>query len=111
MPAGAVDFLHAGCKQGSTTTNRFILKIYILHLQGPALLFPLSSPSAKIELAATRWGDISMLGALKFALSEFSWWEQGLQAACFDSLPAANGREKVGASGQVGPAGLDCQAK
>ena len=108
MPSAAVDFLHAGCKQGSTTTTRFIFEGLHPSSQGPALLWPLSSFLTLLQnsTGSTRWGDISMLGALKFALSEFSWWEQGLQAACFDSLPAANGREKLARGGQWGQPGL-----
>jgi hypothetical protein len=105
VPSTAVDFLQAGCKQASTTTNRFILNIYILHLR--VLLYSgLFLTLLQNSTGSTGWGDISLLGALKFTLSEFSWWEQGLQAACFDSLPATNGREKVGANGEWGQPGL-----
>jgi hypothetical protein len=105
VPSTAVDFLQAGCKQASTTTNRFILNIYILHLR--VLLYSgLFLTLLQNSTGSTGWGDISLLGALKFTLSHFSWWEQGLQAACFDSLPATNGREKVGANGQWGQPGL-----
>jgi hypothetical protein len=81
------------------------LKVCILHLK-VLLYFGLFLTLLQNSTGSTRWGDISMLGALKFALSEFSWWEQGLQAACFDSLPAANGREKLVRGGQWGQPGL-----
>jgi hypothetical protein len=81
------------------------LKVCILHLR-VLLYFGLFLTLLQNSTGSTRWGDISMLGALKFALSEFSWWEQGLQAACFDSLPAANGREKLARGGQWGQPGL-----
>lgn len=105
MPSAAVDFLHAGCKWGSLRLIDSFLKVCILHLR-VLLYFGLFLTLLQNSTGSTRWGDISMLGALKFALSEFSWWEQGLQAACFDSLPAANGREKLARGGQWGQPGL-----
>jgi hypothetical protein len=86
------------------------LQLYELLLQHPVSL------AACFLLRCGRLGRYQkVLGALKAASADFflvgSTPSRQDRATCFDSLPAARGRPKVGASGQCSRPGSDAKGK